>query len=85
MIVTNSILLHSILHSFAGLIQDQLFQASNVHFYNINAIILDYLQVHATTAATSMVKKYIALPDGFNGHPMNLCVFKGQCKMYIQE
>ena len=70
-----------------GLTQDQLLQALNVHFYNTNAI-LDHLQIqattHATAAATSTVKKYIALPDGFDGHPKNWCVFKGQCETYIQ-
>ena len=30
------------------------------------------------------VKKYIALPDGFDGHPKNWRVFKGQCETYIQ-
>ena len=60
--------------AMTGLTQDQLLQALNVHFYNTNAI-LDHLQVqattHATAAATSTVKKYIALPDGFDGHPKN--------------
>ena len=73
--------------AMTGLTQDQLLQALNTHFYNTNAI-LDHLQiqatVHATAAATSTVKKYIALPDGFDGHPKNLRVFKGQCKTYIQ-
>ena len=71
--------------AMTGLTQDQLLQALNLHFYNTNAI-LDHLQVQVTThtstaaAATSMatVKKYIALPDGFNGHPKNWHVFKGQ-------
>ena len=70
-----------------GLSQDQLLQALNLHFYNTNAI-LDHLQIqattHATAAATSTVKKYIALPDGFDGHPKNWRVFKGQCETYIQ-
>ena len=67
--------------AMTGLVQDQLLQALNMHFYNTN-IILDHLQVHAatTTAATttSMAKKYIALPDGFDGHPKNWHIFEGQ-------
>ena len=70
-----------------GLTQDQLLQALNMHLHNTNAI-LDHLQVHATTAvtaaATSTVKKYISLPDGFDGHPKNWRIFKGQCETYIQ-
>ena len=73
--------------TMTDLTQDQLLQALNVHFHNTNAI-LDHLQVHATTAATaaatSTVKKYISLPDGFDGHPKNWHVFKGQCETYIQ-
>ena len=47
--------------------------------------ILDQLQIHAAAAAaTSTAKKYIALPEGFDGNPKHWCVFKGQCNMYIQ-
>ena len=73
--------------AMTGLTQDQLLQALNVHFYNTNAI-LDHLQIqattHATATTTSTVKKYIALPDGFDGYPKNWRIFKGQCETYIQ-
>ena len=70
-----------------ALTQDQLLQALNMHFYNMNQI-LDQLQIHATTApvtaAVPTTKKYIALPEGFDGSPKHWRVFKGQCNTYIQ-
>ena len=64
-----------------ALTQDQLLQALNVHFHNTNQI-LDQLATHAATvqvaAAAPTAKKYIALPEGFDGNPKHWRVFKGQ-------
>ena len=70
-----------------ALTQDQLLQALNVHFHNTNQI-LDQLATHAATVQVAAVaptaKKYIALPEGFDGNPKHWRVFKGQCDTYIQ-
>ena len=70
-----------------ALTQDHLLQALNVHFHNTNQI-LDQLATHAATsqvtAAAPTAKKYIALPEGFDGNPKHWRVFKGQCDTYIQ-
>ena len=70
-----------------ALTQDQLLQALNMHFYNMNQI-LDQLQIHAATATIAAVmpttKKYIALPKGFDGNPKHWHMFKGQYDTYIQ-
>ena len=62
-----------------ALTQDQLLQALNVHFHNTNQI-LDQLATHAATAqvtaAAPTAKKYIALPEGFDGNPKHWHVFK---------
>ena len=71
-----------------ALTQDQLLQVLNMHFYNTNQI-LDQLQIHAATApvaaAAPTTKKYIMLPEGFDGSPKHWCVFKGQCGMYVHR
>ena len=85
--ITSPVPLEGRVPPIGALTQDQLFQVLNVHSYNTNQI-LDQLQIHAATAQVTAVaptaKKYIALPEGFDGNPKHWRVFKGQCDTYIQ-